>query len=278
MKNSKALFSGYGAFILYIIAMVVAFYQIELEFFIPTFVVSGVLMLSGFRIVSPNSAMILVFMGKYAGLTLESGFYWTIPLFMGTKFVSLKIYSTETEIMKVNDHSGNPIMIGSIVAWKVQDPYKALFCVEKYDDFLRIQTNAAVRKIASEYKYDNGDKSEEITLSGGGEKLNAALTKEIEERVSHAGIEIIEARLGHLSYSPEIAQAMLRRQQAAATISARSKIVEGAVSMVDMALLQLSEQKIVDLKPEDKAKMAINLLTVLCAENVQPTIQTNPNP
>lgn len=231
----------------------------------------------GLRVIGPNTSAIVLRLGKYSGTLYETGFIWIIPIFYWTRFVSLKINSLESEKIKVNDKSGNPIIIGSIVAWKVKDPYKAAFSVEKYDEFVRIQTDAAVRKIASEYTYDtfNGDGA--ITLSSGGERLNTELVKEVEERVQHAGIEIIEARIGHLSYAPEIAQAMLKRQQAEATISARSKIVEGAVSMVDMALLRLSEQKVVDLKPDDKARMAINLLTVLCSENVQPTIQTNPN-
>lgn len=231
----------------------------------------------GLRIIGPNTSAVMLFLGKYVGTITENGLIWTIPIFYYSKFISLKINSLESEKIKVNDRSGNPIIIGSIVAWRVQDPYKAAFSVEKYQEFVNIQTDAAVRKIASEYNYDALGHDDEITLSSGGEKLNVELEKEVGERVARAGIEIIEARIGHLSYAPEIAQAMLKRQQASATIAARSKIVEGAVSMVDMALLRLSEQKVVDLSADDKARMAINLLTVLCSENVQPTIQTNPN-
>ena len=278
MSNKKA-FSIHGiiAFIITIIITTGSFYIFSEDVAAGIIIITSILFVLGLRIVGPNTAMVTLFLGKYAGTLTESGFVWTIPLLLWTKNISLKINSTESEKIKVNDKSGNPIMIGSIIAWKVQDPYKALFCVEKYEEFVRIQTDAAVRKIASEYNYDTMGSEAEITLSSGGESLNAALTKEIEERVAHAGIEIIEARIGHLSYASEIAQAMLKRQQASATIAARSKIVEGAVSMVDMALLRLSEQKVVDLSPDDKAKMAINLLTVLCSENVQPTIQTNPN-
>jgi len=275
--DSKAFYiSGYLATALFLILSAVAIVLFSAEGVGIVMFLFFVLIL-GLHVISPNEAVVTLFLGKYTGTLTETGFIWTIPLLLTTKTVSLKINSTESEMLKVNDKSGNPIMIGSISAWKVQDPYKSLFSVEKYNEFVRIQTDAAVRKIASEYNYDYIDGSEEVTLSSGGESLNAALTAEIEERVAHAWIEIIEARLGHLSYAPEIAQAMLKRQQANATIAARSKIVEGAVSMVDMALIRLSEQKIIELTPQDKAKMAINLLTVLCSENVQPTIQTNPN-
>ena len=278
MNNKKAFgIDGIIALILFLILDAVAFMFFSVDAYIGTTILLSVLYITGLRIVSPNIAMVTLLLGNYAGTFTESGFIWTIPFILWTKSISLKINSLESEKIKVNDKSGNPVIIGSIVAWKVKDPYKAVFSVEKYEEFFRIQTDAAVRKIASEYNYDTLGTDTGITLSNGGELLNVELAKEIEERVVHAGIEIIEARLGHLSYAPEIAQAMLKRQQASATISARTKIVEGAVSMVEMALLQLSEQKVVELKPDDKAKMAINLLTVLCTENVQPTIQTNAN-
>lgn len=273
MKKTYS-FSGYTIALLMIIVVLMTLAAfISESFFIGIFLLIFILFLFlGFRVIWPNTAVVCLFLGQYKETIIETGFRWFIPFFT-TKYISTKIHSTETTVLKVNDHNGNPILISAIIVWKVSDAYKALYAVESYDVFVHSQSESAVRKIASEYPYEW---SQKITLSHGWEALNLVIQSEMSERLFLAGVDIIEARISHLAYAPEIAQAMLKKQQAQATIAARTQIVEGAVSMVDMALLQLSTQKIVELTPTDKAKMAMNLLTVLCSENVQPTLQTNP--
>ena len=276
MKKVFAL-SGYLMLTLFFLIVWSGIFFLIIEWYVLWGILLGVafFMLFWFRIIGPNTSVLFLLFGEYRGMKDTPAFIWINPFYM-TYSISTKVHSTETATLKVNDKRGNPIVISAILVWKVADAYKAKFAVEKYEDFVHIQSESAVRKVTSEHSYESHGEENEITLSQWGERLNTLMTHEMAERLSLAGIAVIEARISHLAYAPEIAQAMLRRQQAEATIAARSKIVEGAVSMVDMALIQLSAQKIVELEPHDKAKMAMQLLTVLCAENVQPTLQANP--
>lgn len=220
----------------------------------------------GFFIINPNSSKVLLLFGAYAGTIKQYGFYWVLP-FYTRESVSLRARNFESERLKVNDKLGNPIMISAILVWKVSDTFKALFEVNNYESFVKIQTDAAVRKLAGSYPYDQfEDEKASITLSSNFEVVNKSLEEEVVERLKLAGIQVIEARIGYLAYAPEIAQAMLKRQQATAVIAARSKLVEGAVSMVEGALNLLSAKKIVELDEEKKAAMVSNLLVVLCGD------------
>lgn len=247
--------------------------------------------LIGFVTIQPNQSRVLTFFGKYSGTMRENGFFWVNP-FYGKKRLSLRARNMDVAPIKVNDKNGNPIMIGLVLVWKIKDTYKASFDIDieqkpaaqgesqqvlkGYDSFVSVQSDAALRKVAGLYAYDNMDsKAEEITLRSGGEEINNRLEEELASRLSIAGIEIIEARINYLAYAAEIAQVMLRRQQADAIISAREKIVEGAVSMVDLALKKLSDEHIVELDEERKAAMVSNLLVVLCSdENASPVLNT----
>lgn len=251
-----------------------------------------ILHLIGFMIIQPNQSRVLTFFGKYSGTVVANGFFWINP-FYGKKKVSLRARNMDVAPIKVNDKNGNPIMIGLVLVWKIKDTYKACFDIDVetltntqkegetqtlkgYDSFVNVQSDAALRKVAGLYAYDNMDhKSEEVTLRSGGEEINDRLEEELRSRLSIAGIEIVEARINYLAYAAEIASVMLRRQQADAIISAREKIVEGAVSMVDLALKKLSNEGIVELDEERKAAMVSNLLVVLCAdESASPVINT----
>jgi regulator of protease activity HflC (stomatin/prohibitin superfamily) len=217
--------------------------------------------------------MVLILFGTYKGTQRQSGFYWTNP-FKRKVRVSLRARNLNGEKLKVNDLRGNPIEIAAVVVWRVQDTAHARFDVENYESYVQIQSETAVRHVASTYAYDDGE-ANEVTLRGGGDTVSAALTRELQERLAKAGVYVEEARLTHLAYAPEIAQAMLRRQQAEAVISARRKIVQGAVSMVEMALNELSEKRVVTLDEERKAAMVSNLLVVLCGESeAHPVINT----
>lgn len=221
---------------------------------------------TGFLVINPNESTVLTLFGEYKGTLKRNGFYWLNPFYVKKK-VSLRARNFNSELLKVNDKLGNPIMIGIVLVWKVEETFKAAFQVDDYLRFVEIQSESAVRKLAGHYAYDNfDDELTEITLRGGGEEVNHVLEKELSERLHIAGIQVIEARIAHLAYSAEIAQAMLKRQQATAVIAARTKIVEGAVSMVEMALHKLSDRKIVDLDDERKAVMVSNLLVVLCSD------------
>jgi regulator of protease activity HflC (stomatin/prohibitin superfamily) len=232
----------------------------------PAFLVVASFMAAGFLVVNPNESSVLTLFGAYKGTLKRNGFYWINPFFVKKK-VSLRARNFNSETLKVNDKLGNPIMIGIVLVWKVEETFKAAFAVDDYLRFVEIQSESAVRKLAGHYAYDNfEDELDEITLRGGGEEVNHVLEKELSERLHIAGIQVIEARIAHLAYSSEIAQAMLKRQQATAVIAARTKIVEGAVSMVEMALHKLSDRKIVDLDDERKAVMVSNLLVVLCSD------------
>ena len=222
----------------------------------------------GFILVNPNTSKVVLLFGKYVGTIKENGLYWANPFFT-KKGISLRASNFDSERLKVNDKLGNPIMISTILVWRVTDTYKAAFDVDNYENFVRVQTDAAVRKLASMYPYDNfADEGhvEDITLRSSVNEVSEALEKEIEERLSIAGIEVLEARIGYLAYAQEIASAMLKRQQATAIVAARHKIVEGAVSMVEMALIELSKKNIVDLDYERKAAMVSNLMVILCGD------------
>ena len=229
----------------------------------------------GFIVVNPNESKILVLFGSYAGTVKENGFFWVNPL-VTKKKVSLRARNFDSKPIKVNDKVGNPIMIGLVLVWKVEDTYKASFAVDHYDNFVVVQSDAALRKLAGIYPYDNFEDHEAvIALRSGGEEVNNELEKEIRERLQICGIEVIEARINYIAYAEEIANAMLRRQQASAVVSARFKIVEGAVSMVEMALEQLSVKKIVELDEEKKAAMVSNLMVVLCGDkDATPIVNT----
>lgn len=249
----------------------------------------------GFFAQQPNEARVMVFFGKYKGTFRQTGFFWVNP-FMNRKRISLRLRNIDVEPIKVNDKSGNPVMIGMVLVWKVEDTYRAVFDVDSEQKslnvtsndisvnpgnlssalsrFVGIQSDAALREVASRYAYDETDSHDgEMTLRSGGEEINDLLEHKINERLAMAGITVVEARLNYLAYAPEIAAVMLRRQQAVAIITAREKIVEGAVSMVKMALDRLKEEEVVELDDERKATMVSNLLVVLCAdEPAQPVV------
>ena len=231
----------------------------------------------GFILVNPNTSKVILLFGKYVGTIKANGLYWANPLYK-KKTISLRASNFDSERLKVNDKLGNPVMISTILVWRVTDTYKAAFDVDNYENFVRVQTDAAVRKLASMYPYDNfADEGveEDITLRSSVNEVSEALEKELEERLSIAGIEVLEARIGYLAYAQEIASAMLKRQQATAIVAARHKIVQGAVEMVEMALNELNKKQIVDLDEERKAAMVSNLLVILCGDKeASPVLNT----
>ncbi len=243
--------------------------------FFAVLIVLGIIGVPGFFIVNPNESMVLTLFGTYKGTVLKNGFFWANPFFTKKK-VSLRARNIDSEPIKVNDKVGNPIMIGIVLVWRVQDTFKAAFDVDDYVKFVEIQSEAAIRKLAGDYPYDNfEDERAEITLRSGGDTVNEKLENALKDRLDIAGIEVMEARISHLAYAQEIAQAMLKRQQATAIVSARFKIVEGAVSMVQMALDQLKEKEIIDMDEEKKASMVSNLLVVLCSDkDAAPIVNT----
>lgn len=242
--------------------------------FIATLIIS-IFMLIGFIIVNPNESAVLVLFGAYKGTIKENGFFWINPFFTRKK-ISLRARNFDSEPIKVNDKVGNPIKIGVVLVWRVEETYKASFEVDQYEHFVVVQSEAALRKLAGKYPYDNfEDEEAEVTLRSGVEEVNDELEKEIVERLEIAGIHVIEARINYIAYAEEIASAMLRRQQATAVVAARHKIVEGAVSMVEIALEQLSKKEIIDLDHESKAAMVSNLMVVLCSdESARPVVNT----
>ncbi len=229
----------------------------------------------GFFIINPNESKVFTLFGSYRGTVKENGFFWLNPLY-SRRGISLRARNFDSERVKVNDKIGNPILINVILVWKVKDTFKAAFDVDNYEEFVRVQTDAAVRKLAGSYPYDNfEDDTAQLTLRSGMDEVNEALEREIAERLHIAGIDVMESRIGYLAYAPEIASAMLKRQQAEAIVAARKKIVEGAVGMVDDALKQLSEQNIVDFDEDKKASMVSNLMVVLCSDKeATPIINT----
>jgi regulator of protease activity HflC (stomatin/prohibitin superfamily) len=264
------LSSGYAMLVLLVVFIVSGITSI-VNSMIPlffAFLVLTIATLPGFFLVNPNTSKVILLFGKYIGTVKENGFYWANPLYT-KRSISLRASNFDSERVKVNDKLGNPIMISTIAVWKVKDTYKAAFDVDNYENFVRVQSDAAVRKLASLYPYDNFEddgKAEEITLRASVNEVSEALEKELSERLDMAGIEVLEARIGYLAYAQEIASAMLKRQQATAIVAARHKIVEGAVSMVEMALFELSKKQIIELDEERKAAMVSNLMVILCSD------------
>ena len=229
-----------------------------------TLTIVGLVMLVGHYTVQPNEAVALTRFGVYLGTVRAGGLKWTSPLNTTTK-ISLRLRAYESAKLKVNDKAGNPIEIGAVIVWQVTDSYRALFEVNAYEDFVRIQSESALRHLASSYAYDHGEQHE-ITLRNGMDEVSSALVTEVTNRLTKAGVLVSETRIVHLAYAPEIASVMLRRQQAEAIIAARTRIVHGAVSMVEMALAELAERKVVTFDAERKASLVANLLVVLCSE------------
>lgn len=224
------------------------------------------ILLAGLTVVNPNESKVVVFFGKYVGTIVDNGFFFVNPLTTRTS-VSLRARNLNADPIKVNDKMGNPIMIGIVLVWRVKDTFKASFEVDNYIKFVDVQSEAAIRSLAGSYPYDNlEDEDAAITLRSGGEEVNDLLEKSLQDRLNIAGIEVMEARISYLAYAPEIASAMLQRQQATAIVAARHKIVEGAVSMVQMALQQLSDREIIELDEEKKAAMVSNLMVVLTSD------------
>lgn len=230
------------------------------------FVISAMVMLIGLVIVGPNESKVLTLFGKYKGTIRANGFYWVNPFYV-RKSISLRARNLNGQTLKVNDKVGNPIDIAAVVVWKVEDTAQAAFEVDDYLHYILVQSEAAVRQLASSFPYDHfEDEHASITLRDGGEKLNETLEKTLNDRLERAGIHVLEARISHLAYATEIAAAMLQRQQATAIVAARKQIVDGAVGMVEMALARLNERQIVNLDEEKKAAMVSNLLVVLCSD------------
>jgi len=274
---NKVPMSGYLALVIWLalIAGVVFGFVAKLVFVAVPLILVSLLYLAGFFYVNPNGSRVLVLFGEYKGTVRKNGFFWVNPFFTKQK-ISLRARNFDSERVKVNDKLGNPVMISVILVWRVRDTFKAAFEVDDYENFVRVQTDAAVRKLAAKYPYDNFDDEEaEITLRSGMEEVNDNLENELEDRLAIAGIEVMEARIGYLAYASEIAGAMLRRQQATAVVAARLKIVEGAVGMVEKALEDLNAKQIIDLDDERKAAMVSNLMVVLCADrDAQPVLNT----
>jgi len=279
MKTEKSYqpASGYLAILFELILIVGIVFSILIEnpFLITTSIILFILGLIGLTVVNPNESAVLILFGAYKGTIKKNGFFWVNPFFIRKK-ISLRARNFNSETIKVNDKIGNPIMIGLVLVWKVEDTYKAAFEVDAYEHFVVVQSEAALRKLAGIYPYDNFEDHEAvITLRSGGEEVNHELENEVRERLEMAGIFVIEARINYIAYASEIAQAMLKRQEAVAIVSARFKMVEGAVSMVQMALDDLKEKEIIDMDEEKKAAMVSNLLVVLCSDkDAAPIVNT----
>ncbi|MGE0021326.1 MAG: SPFH domain-containing protein [Draconibacterium sp.] len=277
MEKQYSGFSGYLFLFLELAILAVAVVGFFNFWIIPAiiFVVLFIFLAVGFTVVDPNQSCVMVLFGAYKGTIKSNGFYWVNPFFVRKK-ISLRARNFDSETIKVNDKLGNPIMIGLVLVWKVQDTFKAAFGVDEFEHFVVVQSEAALRKLAGIYPYDNiEDEKAKLTLRESTEEVNDQLEAEIKERLDMAGIQVIEARINHIAYAQEIAQAMLKRQQATAIVAARFKIVEGAVSMVEMALDELSKKHIVDLDEEKKATMVSNLMVVLCGDkDATPVVNT----
>ncbi|MBC8060302.1 MAG: SPFH domain-containing protein [Clostridiaceae bacterium] len=267
--------------LLLILSILLFFIGLSIEnpnsFFVLIGILGGVVwffIITGFFIVQPNEACALILLGDYKGTLKTSGWHWANP-FLSKKKISLRSRNLNGEKLKVNDEMGNPIEIAAVVVWRVENTFQALFEVENYSDYVKVQSESAIRHLAGLYPYDITDDSHQLSLRGSTDEVSEALRKELQVRLGNAGVIIEEARLSHLAYAQEIAAAMLQRQQASAIIAARQMIVEGAVGMVEMALKKLSERKIVELDDDKKAAMVTNLMVVLCSErSVQPTINS----
>lgn len=277
-KKTNGFFILFVIFILIVLDIYLLFYGIQandpniLWLFIPLMIITFI-SFGGFMIVQPNDSRVLILFGKYTGTVRQSGFWWVNP-FTVKKHVSLRIRNFNSEKLKVNDLHGNPIEIASVIVWRVVDSARAIFDVQNYEQFVAIQSETAIRSLASEYPYDVSEE-DKASLRGTPLEIADNLKKTLQARLEIAGVEVIESRISHLAYAQEIAQAMLRRQQAQAVIAARQRIVEGAVGMVEMALKSLSDQKIVNLDEDKKATMVNNLMVALVSEtSVQPVINT----
>lgn len=270
--------SGWGILLLIVVAIFVGVLLILAKQIVPGIILVSLTVIFlplGLVAIEPNSSRVLTLFGQYIGTIKESGFFFTNPFYLKQK-ISQRAVTLDVPTIKVNDKQGNPIMIGAVVTYRVKDSYKAAFAVENYPGFVKIQSETAMRKLAGMYNYDNWEDEEaQFTLRSSFDEVNHQLAHEVSERLQIAGIEVIEARINNLAYATEIAGAMLQRQQASAIVAARSKIVEGAVGMVEMALAQLSQRQIIELDDERKAAMVSNLLVVLCGDrNVSPVVNT----
>ena len=269
--------SGYVMLLVELVLIVALVYLFTIgQFFWPVvLIIVALFTMIGFFYINPNGSRVMTLFGDYKGTVKANGFFWVNP-FYTKKAISLRARNFESERVKVNDKRGNPIMISVITVWRVRDTFKAAFEVDKYEHFVMVQSDAAVRQLAGAYSYDNFDDDQaEVTLRSGMDEINHALERELSERLAIAGIEVMEARIGYLAYAEEIASVMLKRQQAEAIVAARFKIVEGAVSMVEMALEDLSKKDIVHLDEEKKATMVSNLMIVLCGDKeVTPVVNT----
>ncbi|MDB4103941.1 SPFH domain-containing protein [Salibacteraceae bacterium] len=272
------LSSGYFALAGFVTLIAIAIITIVFRLFPITAIaaISAIIMIPGFFFINPNGSRVMTLFGDYKGTMKANGFFWANPFFT-RKQISLRARNFDSDRVKVNDKLGNPVMISVILVWRVRNTFKAAFEVDNYENFVRVQTDAAVRKMAGSYPYDDWEDNDDykITLRSGMEEVNKALEDELSERLEIAGIEVLEARIGYLAYAEEIASSMLKRQQATAIIAAREKIVEGAVGMVENALSQLSEKGIVEFDQDKKATMVSNLMVVLCSDKeVTPVINT----
>nr|WP_321486440.1 SPFH domain-containing protein [uncultured Draconibacterium sp.] len=277
MEKQHSALSGYVFLFLELILLGVIIFCFVGGMIVPTILLVPVFILIaiGFTVVDPNQSCVMVLFGAYKGTIKTNGFYWVNPFYVRKK-ISLRARNFDSEPIKVNDKLGNPIMIGVVLVWKVDETYRAAFGVDEFEHFVVVQSEAALRKLAGMYPYDNiEDENAKVTLRDGTEEVNEKLEAEIIERLEIAGIHVIEARINHIAYAQEIAQAMLKRQQATAIVAARYKIVEGAVSMVEMALDELSEKSIVELDEDKKATMVSNLMVVLCGDkDATPVVNT----
>jgi len=267
--------NGYGMLALVLVLLIGSIWGIIATgmYILLVVIVIAIFLSVGFVIVNPNESSVLVLFGAYQGTIKKYGFHWVNPFFTRQR-ISLRARNFDSDPIKVNDKVGNPIKIGLVLVWKVENTYKAAFQVDDFQHFVLVQSEAALRKMAGAYPYDNfEDEEAELTLRSGGEQVNRELENEIVERLDLAGIHVIEARINYIAYSEEIASAMLRRQQATAVIAAREKIVEGAVGMVDMALKRFEGKDIIELDQDSKAAMVSNLMVVLCSdESARPVI------
>lgn len=279
MKAEKIItpYNGYVVVVLLLLtigAMSVGYathHEVYASCLIPVIILLSI----GLMVVTPNNSKVLLLFGEYKGSVKENGLYWVNPFYTRTT-LSLRARNLESEKIKVNDKMGNPILISVILVWKVQDTFKSTFEVDNYENFIRIQTDSAVRKLAGSFPYDHfEDETATITLSTNFDDVNKALELEVSERLEIAGIEVVESRIGYLAYAPEIAHSMLRRQQASAVVAARHKIVEGAVGMVESALKLLADKDIITFDEDKKASMVSNLMVVLCGDSeTKPVINT----
>jgi len=279
MKTEKIItpFNGYLAFVILLItaALIVFGFTSNNNLLSIVLLPIFILLLKGLIVIRPNNSKVLLLFGEYKGSVKLNGLFWINPLY-NTTSLSLRARNFESEKIKVNDKMGNPIIISVILVWKVEDTFKSIFEVDNYEDFIRIQTDSAVRKLAGSFPYDHfEDERATVTLSTNFDDVNKALEREVTERLEMAGIEVVESRIGYLAYAPEIAHSMLRRQQASAVVAARHKIVEGAVGMVESALKLLADKQIIEFDEDRKAAMVSNLMVVLCGDSeTKPVINT----